>query len=160
MRIRSVIDIRIKMMVFLVIGVMLALSAVLTLTMAFTLAQAVWGYFAVLLASGLLLWLLYGTYYELRDDHLYCKSGPFIEIIPYEAIAYLALSDNNQSCLALSTRRIEIHHYSGGYKDATMISPQSRELFLARLRQRCVNQHKASPSATLQKTTLSFFGSA
>ncbi len=144
MRVRSVIDLHIKIMVFLVIGAMLVLSAVLTLAMAFTLALAVWGYLAVLLASGLLLWLLYGTYYELRDDHLYCKTGPFVEIIPYEAIAYLALSDNNQSCLAPSTRRIEIHYYSSGYKDATMISPQSRELFLARLRQRCINLRRTA----------------
>jgi hypothetical protein len=36
--------------------------------------------------AGFLLWLVFDTWYQLRDDHLYCVSGPFREKIPYDKI--------------------------------------------------------------------------
>lgn len=140
MRVRSVVDIHSKFMLFAAIAAMLALSVVMTLGLRLTPAEAMLGFSVVLLASGFLLWLLYGTYYELREDCLYCRSGPFVEVIPYDCIKKLSLSDNTLSSMAPSIKRIAVQlHCSGYLTNVLMISPKSRELFMARLKQRCVN---------------------
>lgn len=140
MRVKSTVDVRFKLFVFAVIGIMTALSVCLSQSLMLSPQQALVGYAAVVLASGLLLWLLYGTYYELRDNDLLCRCGPFVEIIPYYCIRQLELSDNMFSSLALSARRIVIEQSDDDRTmEITMISPQSRELFLARLKQRCYN---------------------
>jgi len=50
----------------------------------------------------LLLWVYFGTYYELREEYLYCRSGPFAEKIAYSKIKSLKLSRNMLSSMALS----------------------------------------------------------
>ncbi len=45
--------------------------------------QPVIGYVIRLAFIALLLWIYYGTYYELRDDYLFCRSGPFSGKILY-----------------------------------------------------------------------------
>jgi|GEM_PF-4211059 len=45
--------------------------------------------------------LLFATWYEMRDDYLYCRSGLFVERIPYDRIRSLQLCDNLWSSMAL-----------------------------------------------------------
>jgi hypothetical protein len=145
MRVRSAVDRWFKAAVFGVIGFLIAAVVLLTLTTSFSLYQIVIGYAVVLIASALLLWLLYGTFYELRDDYLYCRSGPFIERIGYDKICYLGYSNNMLSSMALSSNRIEIRQYGRGYMTGTtMISPENIDIFLGYLKQKCLNLEKAS----------------
>jgi hypothetical protein len=137
MRIKSAIDFRNEALisvsvVFIVVGA-LYLSAV----MGFSLPMAMIGYATAVVASAFLLWFLFGTYYELHKDYLYCRYGPFSESIRYDAIIGLRLSKNTFSSLALSTKRIEILQYSDGFITETMISPKNRAIFLACLKARC-----------------------
>lgn len=84
--------------------------------------------------------LYFGTYYELREDHLYCRSGPFFERIPYENIKSVRLSNNLLSSMALSSKRIEIRQHNKGYiTGTTLISPVNREEFMQELISRCKN---------------------
>ena len=93
--------------------------------------------------AGFLLWLLFDTWYELRDDHLYCVSGPFKEKIPYEKIKSVSLSENMLSSMALSRKRIEIRQHKKNYiMGTTMISPVNREDFYVQLKRRCKNLEK------------------
>src|SRR5690554_4961824 len=55
-----------------------------------------------------ILWIYFGTYYELRNEYLFCRSGPFYEKIPYNKIKSVKLSHNILSSMALSLKRIEI----------------------------------------------------
>lgn len=88
----------------------------------------------------LLLWTYFGTYYELKDEYLYCKCGPFFEKIRYEKIRCAKLSENLLSSMALSTKRIEISQFGKGYfLGTTLISPIDREKFLLQLIKRCPN---------------------
>jgi hypothetical protein len=88
----------------------------------------------------LLLWLIFGTYYELRDDYLYCRSGPFFERIAYEKIKSVRLYHSHLSSLALSAQQIEIRQHNKSYiTGTTLISPENREEFLEELRSRCKN---------------------
>src|SRR5690554_4166277 len=59
----------------------------------------------------LLLWIYYGTYYVFREDHLFCRSGPFFERIKYDQIKSLKLSENMLSSMALARKRIEIKQH-------------------------------------------------
>ncbi|MDD4546133.1 MAG: PH domain-containing protein [Oscillospiraceae bacterium] len=70
------------------------------------------------------LWIYFGTYYEFRDEYLYCRSGPFVEKIVYDKIKSVKLSQNMLSSMALSTKRIEIRQHGKGYiTGTTYISP-------------------------------------
>jgi uncharacterized membrane protein YdbT with pleckstrin-like domain len=89
---------------------------------------------------GFLLWIYWATYYELRPDHLYCRSGPLVERIPYDRIKSATLRSNLFSSMALSTRRIEIRQHGRGFvTGTTYISPVDREAFLSELLRRCNN---------------------
>lgn len=149
MRVKSAVDRRFMLVVFGVIAFMAAAAVLLTVTTSFSFYQIAIAYAAVLTASAFLLWLLYGTFYELREDCLYCRSGPFVEKIGYDKIKYLGYSENMLSSMALSSHRIEIHRtvvrwYGKGYIcGTTMISPENREIFLAYLKQRCHHLEKA-----------------
>lgn len=83
-------------------------------------------------------WIYFGTYYELRDDHLYCRRGPFSEKIRYDDIKSIKLSDKLYSSMALSSKRIEIRqHDKGFFAGTTYISPVDRESFYKELLSRC-----------------------
>lgn len=87
-----------------------------------------------------LLWIYFGTWYELRDTYLYSQSGPFRERIAYDKIKTLKLTSNMLSSMALSRKRIEIRQHGKGYfTGTTMISPINREVFLSELQKRCFN---------------------
>jgi uncharacterized membrane protein YobD (UPF0266 family) len=87
-----------------------------------------------------LLWIYFGTYYEFRENYLYCRSGPFFEKIPYDKVKSVKLSRNILSSMALSTKRIEIRQHGRGYiLGTTFISPVNREEFMKELIQRCGN---------------------
>ena len=87
-----------------------------------------------------MLWIYFGTYYEFRDQYLYCRSGPFVEKIVYEKIRSVKLSHNMLSSMALSSKRIEIRQHDKGFiTGTTYISPVNREEFLMELISRCQN---------------------
>ena len=90
-----------------------------------------------------LAWIVLDTWYELRDDHLYCVSGPFREKIYYDKIKNIKLSENMLSSMALSRKRIEIRQHKKNYiTGTTLISPQNREDFFVQLKRRCNNLEK------------------
>jgi len=82
--------------------------------------------------------MLFGTYYELRDEILYCRCGPFVEKIRYENIASIKLTTGMLSSMALSSKRIEIRQKGKGFfAGTTYISPLERKDFYEALKQRC-----------------------
>jgi uncharacterized membrane protein YdbT with pleckstrin-like domain len=87
-----------------------------------------------------LIWMYFGTYYELRDTYLYCRSGILMAKIPYERIKSVKLSQNLFSSFALARKRIEIREHGKGFiMGTTYISPPNREEFLRELTIRCKN---------------------
>lgn len=83
-------------------------------------------------------WMLFGTYYELREEILYCRCGPFVEKIRYENIASIKLANGLLSSMALSSKRIEIRQKGKGFiTGTTYISPLKREAFYDELKKRC-----------------------
>ncbi len=90
------------------------------------------------LAAGLVVWILRETYYELKEDHLFCRSGPITVRVPYDQVRSVHLSESLRSSLALSLRRIEIiWHDQAGHSKTVLISPENREEFLLLLLEKC-----------------------
>lgn len=94
----------------------------------------------ILLPIGYLLWMLNGgTYYELRDEYLYARSGFFSERIRYEKVTSLRKCRNMLSSMALAADRIEVRVGTNYVLGTTFISPVRRDEFLAELARRCPN---------------------
>lgn len=88
----------------------------------------------------LILWVLMGSYYQLNDDELYSKMGPFYSRIKYEKIKSLELKNNFLSSMAMTSKRIEIREHNKSYiRGTTFIGPVNREEFLEELKHRCKN---------------------
>lgn len=137
MHVKSAVDIRNKAMIFTAIFLMTAGALYLSAVMDFSSEMRLVGLLSALLASFLLLWLLFGTSYELRRDNLCCRYGPFSEIIPFDTIISLTLCSSTISSPAMSSNRIDILWYDNGEIIETMISPKNRARFLAHLQDRC-----------------------
>ncbi|MBF7095908.1 PH domain-containing protein [Alkalibacter mobilis] len=87
-----------------------------------------------------LLWIYYGSYFEIRDTYLLCKVGPFSERIYYDQVESVKMGEGILISMALSREYIEIKH-SKKRNDLviTYISPLDREEFVKELRKRCYN---------------------
>ncbi|HBK85145.1 MAG TPA: hypothetical protein DDZ53_03835 [Firmicutes bacterium] len=134
MRVKSAVDWWIGLLIWFAIGMMLVSMAI---------AQAnerTLVYLLSLPTLGFMLWLYFGTFYELRDEYLYCRSGPFFARIPYASIRAVKLSQNPLSSMALSTKRIEVTYDSKSiFGGLIYISPCDREQFRRELVNRCPN---------------------
>lgn len=137
MKVKSEVDIWFQLIVGTTIIIMIASSFLIPETerwMMFVLA---------LPTTFFLLWLLFNTWYQLKDDHLICVSGPFREKIYYDKIKEVKLTENILSSMALSRKRIEIRQHNKNYlMGTTMISPRNREDFYMALKRKCKNLQK------------------
>jgi len=132
MRVKSKIDFWLKIIIFGTVLIMLVSMMIVPQD------EKIIGYLVGVPMTFFILWIYFGTYYELRDEYLYCRSGPFIEKIVYEKIKSVKLSQNMLSSMALSTKRIEIRQHGKGYiTGTTFISPVNREVFMKELISRC-----------------------
>ncbi len=94
----------------------------------------------VLPTVGMILWLMHGSYYQLRDDDLYMRIGPFFSKVPYGNIKSVSLSKNWSSSWAMSMKRIFIVvHEKTVFKGDVQISPIDRMEFMDELTRRCRN---------------------
>ena len=91
-----------------------------------------------ILIAGVVLpwWILLTTDYTVTNLSIEVRSGPFHWSIPFRDITRLELTRDATSSPALSLDRLRIQ-YSAGAR--IMISPESREKFIADLRSRGVN---------------------
>lgn len=136
MRVKSEVDRWFQILIYSIIVIIFT-------SLAMAPKEAILGITSAFLVTTFLLWILWGTYYEMREEYLFCKSGPFFEKIPYENIKSASLCQNRFSSMALSSKRIEIRQYGKGYiLGTTMISPLNREEFLQQLLTRCNNLDK------------------
>jgi len=89
----------------------------------------------VFLAAVLVCWIFISTYYELRQDQLVARCGPFIWRVPLAEVTAVRESSSARSGPALSMDRLEIV-YRGGR--VLVISPADKAGFLAALRRLAV----------------------
>lgn len=80
--------------------------------------------------TGLMVWLLVGTYYLVDRGLLRIVSGPFRWKVPVDQITSVAASRNPLSSPALSMDRIMIRY---GKRRRIMVSPADKEGFLKAL---------------------------
>ncbi len=131
---------RVKSAVDWWVGLLIWFTIVISISTLFLVPESERGVTFLIVAPvvALMLWIYFGTYYELKVDHLYCRSGPLVARIPYCAIKSARLTSNPISSMALSLRRIEITYVSKSiFGGLVYISPPDREGFLRELKQRC-----------------------
>jgi hypothetical protein len=97
----------------------------------------------LLLAGGMLLWILWGTNYEITETSLCIRAGPFRRTVPLDAIAEVvpagflggpALEMNFG--LAVQGLRVRYRKKSGRLSWAIRIAPRDRAAFLLELTER------------------------
>jgi len=87
---------------------------------------------------GLMLWIYFGSYFELRDTYLLCKVGPFAHKIHYNKVTSAITGEGILTSMALSKQHIEIIQSGKGFiLGTTYISPERREEFMEELQKRC-----------------------
>lgn len=133
MRVKSAVDWWLGCLLWLVV------LAMVRMLFSFPAGEERIGYCVTIPFIAFLLSLYFCTYYELREDHLFCRSGPFFERIPYDRIKSVKLSSSIVSGMALSLRRIEIRKHDSWPLGAALISPPDREQFMQSLLSRCHN---------------------
>ncbi|WP_313079414.1 PH domain-containing protein [Pulveribacter sp.] len=82
----------------------------------------------------LLAWIWRGTYYEMDNEQLLVRSGPFRWRIPLAQMRGVSPSRSLLSSPALSLDRLRIDY---GRARSILVSPQDTEGFVRALRQRC-----------------------
>jgi hypothetical protein len=94
-----------------------------------------------LVVGSMLLWVIFGTKYEITESSLILRSGPFRWTVPLDAIeevvpaGWLAAIEMN---LALSVRSLRVRYRtrSGGLSWPIRIAPRDRAAFLLDLAER------------------------
>lgn len=76
------------------------------------------------------IWVLFGTSYEVTDDELIVRSGPFRWRVPVHEIRAIEPSQSWLSGPALSLDRLRIDYSLGR---CLLVSPKKRDQFLSRL---------------------------
>lgn len=84
--------------------------------------------------EGFFIWTWFGTYYVLKEDHLFIRSGPVKEKFYYNNINKIKQTKSVLSSTALSVDRIEII-YKGSL--GAYISPKDSEEFINKLKEKC-----------------------
>jgi hypothetical protein len=98
---------------------------------------------ALLLAGGMILWILRGTSYEITETSLVIRAGPFRWKVPLEAIADVVPVDGWGGsglewsfALAIRGLRVRYRKKSGRLTWPIRIAPQDRAAFLLELTER------------------------
>ncbi len=99
------------------VGILLADASLLQRAIFFLLGLA---------TAGLMLWILYGTFYRLTDTDLVVRSGPFRYTIPLDGIRSVAPTRSPLSGPACSLDRLQVD--AGAL--SVLISPAAKQAFL------------------------------
>lgn len=87
-----------------------------------------------------MLWILYGSYLEFRDEELYMKLGPIHGTVKYENIKSISLTKSYLSSYALTNKRVFIKvHKKTWIKGDVQVGPKDRQEFVDDLERRCRN---------------------
>jgi len=86
---------------------------------------------AVILFIG---WIWFGTGYEILDDQLKIRCGPFRQTIPLREMKEIKKTRSPLSAPACSLDRMEIKY---GKSKRVMISPADKENFIRTIKEKC-----------------------
>lgn len=131
MKYYSKIDLWYKILISIVIIILIASLAMLIFTIKNI--ELVFAAIIIILIIAFILSIMFNTYYEFKDDYLYCRSGIFSEKIKYKDIKSIKKSNNMFSSMALSRDRIEIKTSDNIFLGLTYISPSNQDEFIEML---------------------------
>lgn len=139
---KSRIDTWVLVSILLLISIaVLAIDAVLGIDAAWR-----WLLVAVIaVAGGLLpLWILTFTRYELGDQELKVRCGPFTWVVPIHQISAVSRTKSAARGPALSTSRLRVDYGNG---QSVLISPDNRDIFVRSLEARRADTAGRAPGS-------------
>ncbi len=131
MKFRSKIDIQIRFFILLISSLLLALLLYKIFFEKYTNDVIVFN-IIMLFVIGVLLWMHYGTHYELTESELHYKSGPIRGKIKIAEITEIIKDKTLWSGLKPATARKGLIIKLGKF-DEIYISPESNELFVDKI---------------------------
>jgi uncharacterized membrane protein YdbT with pleckstrin-like domain len=134
MKYYSKIDLWYKILISIVIIILIASLVILIFTNKSI--DVIFAGIIIVLILAFILSITFNTYYEFKDDYLYCRSGIFSEKIKYKDIKSVKKSNNMFSSMALSRDRIEIKTSNNIFLGLTYISPFNQDEFMEMLSKR------------------------
>jgi uncharacterized membrane protein YdbT with pleckstrin-like domain len=134
MKYYSKIDLWYKILILIVIIILIASLVMLIFTNKSI--DVIFAGIIIVLILAFILSITFNTYYEFKDDYLYCRSGIFSEKIKYKDIKSVKKSNNMFSSMALSRDRIEIKTSNNIFLGLTYISPFNQDEFMEMLSKR------------------------
>ncbi|MGF3102919.1 PH domain-containing protein [Rossellomorea sp. DUT-2] len=98
------------------------------------------------ISAGIIIWTGFFQHYEMCEDFLYIKGGPFRSRIFYGDLTRVrATRDISTGYRVLSSRDALEIYYRTGLWGSVKISPREKELFLSELDKRCSHLFIQSP---------------
>jgi|LGOV01.1.fsa_nt_gb hypothetical protein len=86
------------------------------------------------------LWMMWGTYLEFREEELYVKLGPIYSRVNYDNIKSISLNSSWSSSYAMTMKRVTIKVHSKTWiKGDLQVGPKERIEFVDELTRRCRN---------------------
>ena len=85
----------------------------------------------------LLVWVLFGTWYDLDPGALVLHAGPLKEVIPYSELRVAARIRGRGFLMALAFDRLELNPGLDPSKGRIVLSPEREDEFLEELKKRC-----------------------
>ena len=85
----------------------------------------------------MVIWVRMDTWYELRKNGLYLKSGPFHDLIPYSEIKTVDKTRGWDFIMALDFDRLQLNAGLNPEKGKIVLSPVNEDEFIEALRARC-----------------------
>jgi len=128
MKYYSKIDLWYKILISIVIVILITSLVMVIFT--FKSMELILAVIIIALIIVFILSIYFNTYYEFKDNYLYCKSGIFCEKIKYKDIKSIKKSKNMFSSMALSRDRIEIKTSDNIFLGLTYISPFNEDEFM------------------------------
>lgn len=117
------------------LGVLVVAVAVMVLKAAYLISLQPYGFIEAtvlfIMGAALPVWILLSTRYDVIDENLWVRSGPFKWKIATLSISRIEFCKSWISSPALSLDRIKIHYGNGR---SIMISPNERTKFLTAIR--------------------------
>lgn len=115
------------------LGAFIWLSAVIPLIM-FIRDQLWYGLLIMIPVFLFLVWVWFGTYYDITEKEVKIRCGPIKETVPFDKIIKIRKTRNLVSSAALSLNRLEIQY---GKYNFTYISPKNKEEFINTIKEKC-----------------------
>ena len=134
MKYEAKIDLWIKLMFYLTILIIIGPTFIMP-------SEEILPYILITLPVNItIMWMMFGSYIEFRDEELYIKLGPIYRRVKYDNIKSILPNSSWSSSYSMTMKRVSIKIHSKTWINSDLqIGPKNRLEFIDDLTRRCRN---------------------